>query len=263
VTGGPGDAGPCIVAEGLAREFDGKRVVDGLDLRVPRGVFFGFLGPNGAGKSTTIRMLTGLLPPSAGSARVLGMDPAEDGVGVRRVVGIVPEEIHTYERLTAHELLVFTGRMHGLGVEASEARAADLLDLVEFTGEDAHRLLGDDSMGTRKKALLAAALIHAPRVLFLDEPFNGIDPVAARAIRGVLQRLVERGVTVFFSSHAMDTVERLCSSAAVIHRGRLVASGTLDEVRAAAGVAPGSDLEEAFVRLVGVTARKDGPAWLS
>jgi ABC-2 type transport system ATP-binding protein len=247
----------------LTRAFDRKLAVDRLDLEVPRGCFFAFLGPNGAGKSTTIRMLCGMLRPTAGEARVLGIDPAEDPVGVKRVLGILPEEIHTYERLSGWEILVFTGRMHGLGIEEAERRAADLLALMEVGDEDRHALLVDYSMGTKKKVLLACAMIHSPRVLFLDEPFNGIDAVTARAIRRVLERAVERGVTVFFSSHVMETVERLCDRAAVIRGGRLVATGTLDDLRAASGLGAGADLEEVFVRLVGGVEDRGTLEWLA
>jgi len=255
--------GPAILARGLTRAFDGKVAVDRLDLEVPRGCFFGFLGPNGAGKSTTIRMLSGMLRPTAGEARVAGVDPVADPVGAKRVLGILPEEIHTYERLTGVEILVFTGRMHGLGPEESQRRAADLLALMEVDEADRDRLLVDYSMGTKKKVLLACALIHSPRVLFLDEPFNGIDAVTARAIRRVLDRAVERGVTVFFSSHVMETVERLCDRAAVIRQGRLVASGSLDDLRAASGLGAGADLEEVFVRLVGGVEDRGTLEWLA
>jgi ABC-2 type transport system ATP-binding protein len=254
---------PAIETRGLTRVFDEKTAVDGLDLVVPRGVFFGFLGPNGAGKSTTIRMLCGMMTPTAGDARVLGIDPVSDPVGVKKVLGILPEEIHTYERLSGWEILVFTGRMHGLGVEESERRADDLLTLMEVNDEDRHNLLVDYSMGTKKKVLLACAMIHSPRVLFLDEPFNGIDAVTARAIRRVLERAVTRGVTVFFSSHVLETVERLCDLAAVIHRGKLVAAGTVDDLRATAGLGPDSRLEDVFVRLVGGVEDRGSLEWLA
>ena len=265
--GGDGDAPaaghPAVLTRGLTRVFDGKVAVDSLDLEVPRGEFFALLGPNGAGKSTTIRMLCGMMAPTSGEARVLGIDPVEDPVGVKRVLGILPEEIHTYERLSGWEILVFTGRMHGLGPEESERRAADLLALMEMDEEERHKLLVDDSMGTKKKVLLACAMIHSPRVLFLDEPFNGIDAVTARAIRRVLERAVERGVTVFFSSHVMETVERLCDRVAVISRGRLLATGTVEELRAAAGLGAAATFEDVFVHLVGGTEDRGSLEWLA
>jgi ABC-2 type transport system ATP-binding protein len=254
---------PAVEARAHTRAFDGKVAVDRLDLVVPRGVFFGFLGPNGAGKSTTIRMLCGMMRPTSGSARILGIDPAADPVGVKRILGILPEEVFTYERLSGWELLVFTGRMHGLGVDEAERRSVDLLALMEVGEEDRHRLIVDYSMGTKKKVLLACAMIHSPRVLFLDEPFNGIDAVTARAIRRVLERAVEKGVTVFFSSHVMETVERLCDLAAVIHRGKIVAHGTLDDLRAGSGLGAGADLEEVFVRLVGGVEDRGSLEWLA
>jgi ABC-2 type transport system ATP-binding protein len=259
----PSDDAPAVYARGLTRTFDGKVAVDGLDLEVPRGCFFAFLGPNGAGKSTTIRMLCGMLRPTSGEARVAGVDPVQDPVAAKRVLGILPEEIHTYERLTGVEILVFTGRMHGLGADEAGRRASDLLTLMEVDEADRDRLLVDYSMGTKKKVLLACAMIHSPRVLFLDEPFNGIDAVTARAIRRVLERAVEKGVTVFFSSHVMETVERLCDRAAVIRGGRLVASGSLDDLRVASGLGPGADLEEAFVRLVGGVEDRGTLEWLA
>ena len=191
------------------------------------------------------------------------IDPAADPVGVKRILGILPEEVFTYERLSGWELLVFTGRMHGLGADEAERRSVDLLALMEVGEEDRHRLLVDYSMGTKKKVLLACAMIHAPRVLFLDEPFNGIDAVTARAIRRVLERAVEKGVTVFFSSHVMETVERLCDLAAVIHRGKIVASGTLDDLRAGSGLGAGADLEEVFMRLVGGVEDRGSLEWLA
>ncbi|MHC4821508.1 MAG: ABC transporter ATP-binding protein, partial [Planctomycetota bacterium] len=240
----------------------GYRAVDDLSLEVPTGVFFGFLGPNGAGKSTTIRMLSGMLRPSSGTSTVLGLDPAREPIEVKRLVGILPEEIHTYERLSGWELLEFTGRMHGLGPEETEKRAGELLDLMELSEEERHKLVVDYSMGMKKKTLLACAMIHSPRILFLDEPFNGIDAVTGRSIRRVLGRLVERGVTVFLSSHVMETVERLCSRIAIIHRGKLQATGTLEEVRAASGLGEQATLEEVFVELVGGDDEAQGLEWL-
>jgi len=255
---------PSVVAQGLTKRYGDKVAVDALDLVVRPGEFFGFLGPNGAGKSTTIRMLCGLARPTSGRAIVAGLDVAVDPVALKARIGILPEEVNTYERLSGWELLVFTGRMHGLPRREAEERAADLLRVVEITEEDRHRMVVDYSMGMRKKAALACALIHAPRVLFLDEPFNGIDAVTGDALRRVLVRLTERGVTVFFSSHVLEVVEKLCSRIAIIHRGRLAACGTLPEIRAATGHAPEAPLHDVFVRIVGGAGRDapDGIGWL-
>jgi ABC-2 type transport system ATP-binding protein len=257
------DAAWSVVARGLTKRFGEKTAVEGLDLAIRPGEFFGFLGPNGAGKSTTLRMLCGLLRPTSGGATVAGIDVLEDPVGVKARVGILPEEVNTYERLTGMELLVFTGRMHGLPRAEAAARAADLLRVVEISEEDRRRMVVDYSMGMRKKTALACALIHAPRVLFLDEPFNGIDAVTSEAIRRVLVRLTERGTTVVFSSHVLEVVERLCTRIAIVHRGRLVACGTVPEIRAATGHPEGTPLHDVFVRVVGGEVERGGLGWLA
>jgi len=258
----PPPAEPSVVAQGLTKVYGGKAAVENLDLVVRPGEFFGFLGPNGAGKSTTIKMLCGLIRPTSGRAFVLGRDVALEPVAVKARIGVLPEEVNTYERLSAWELLLFTGRMHGLSREASAERAADLLRIVEISEEDRHKMVVDYSMGMRKKTALACALIHAPRVLFLDEPFNGIDAVTSDVLRRIFQRLTESGTTIFFSSHVLEVVERLCTRLAIIHGGRLAACGTLDEIRAATGSEPGTPLHDIFVRLVGGTADRGDVSWL-
>ncbi len=252
----------AIRTEGLTRRFGDRTAVDGLDLSVAAGEFFGFLGPNGAGKYTTIRLLSGLLRPTSGRALIAGFDAARDPVEVKSRIGVLTEEGATYERLTGRELLVFTGRMHGLGRPESEKRAGDLLRLMDLRTDDAGRMLVDYSLGMRKKVLLACALIHRPQVLFLDEPFGGIDAVSAHALREVLRRLAERGVTIFFCSHVLEVVERLCSRLAIIHEGRLRAQGTVDEIRAATGHSPDAPLHDVFVDLVGGPADTGGLEWL-
>lgn len=262
MTAPPPGADLSVSTHGLTKLYGGTAAVDGLDLAVRPGEFFGFLGPNGAGKSTTIRMLCGLLRPTSGRAVVAGCDVVAEPLAVKARIGVLTEEVNTYERLSGWELLVFTGRMHGLARAEAEHRADDLLRLVEISEDDRNRMLVDYSMGMRKKTSLACALIHAPRVLFLDEPFNGIDAVAVDALRRVLLRLTERGVTVFFSSHVLEVVERLCSRIAVIHRGRLVACGSLAEIRAAGGHAPDAPLHDVFVQLVGGAAATGDLGWL-
>ncbi len=236
-----------IQARDLVKDYGKQRAVDGIDLDVAEGEFYGFLGPNGAGKSTTIKMLTGMLRPTQGQIRVAGYDMASQPLEVKRVIGILPEETSLYERLTAREMLLFAGQMYGLGRTETEERTQDLLGVMELT-VDADKLIVDYSMGMKKKVALAAVLIHRPRVLFLDEPFNGIDPISVRAIRGVLNTLTEHGTTIFFTSHVMEVVERLCSRIAIIQKGKLVGQGTIAELREQAG--EDGALEDVFLKLV-------------
>jgi ABC-2 type transport system ATP-binding protein len=253
-----------VEAVGLTKRYraDDRAAVDGLTLRVRPGEFFGFLGPNGAGKSTTIKMLTGLLRPTAGTIRVAGVDVAADPLEVKARIGILPEEGRLYERLSAFEFLEFAGQMHGLSRSESRRRADDLLGLLDLS-DAADRLIVDYSMGMRKKTALAAALIHAPRVLFLDEPFNGVDPISVRVLCEALRHITEaRGTTVFFTSHVLDVVERLCSRVAVIHQGRLAAEGTVAELRARAETGGDATLEDVFLRLVGARTEVAALGWL-
>lgn len=250
-----------IVATGLTKKFGDFTAVDGISLQVPEGEFFGFLGPNGAGKTTTIRMLCGLLRPTAGAIRIAGYDLAENRLEVKRHLGVLPEELNLYERLTGQEFLVFAGRMYGLSLAEAKRRATDLLELMELT-EAKDKLIADYSMGMKKKCALASALIHSPRVLFLDEPFNGIDPISVRAIRNVLRQLTERGTTIFFSSHVMEVVERLCSRVAIINRGKIVAEGTIPELRSKAEAGGDSTLEDVFLKLVEARVDEEALSWL-
>jgi len=238
----------AVETRGLARTFGSKRAVDGIDLQVPPGSFYGFLGPNGAGKSTTIKCLTGLLQPSAGEIRILGIDPVVDPVEIKRRVGVVPEDLALFDRLTAAETLSFVGQVHGMPAETFKPRSADLLSLMDLTGA-ATTLVTDFSHGMRKKLALAAALLPAPRLLFLDEPFEGIDAVASRQIKELLHSFVARGGTVFLTSHILEIVERLSTHIGVIAAGRIVAQGRIDEVRA--GAHGQGTLEELFIQLVG------------
>ena len=248
--------GPAILAEGLTKTFDAGRTsqqptvvaVDHVNLNVGAGEFYGFLGPNGAGKSTTIKMLTGLLRPTSGKIVIAGFDLAADPLQVKAHIGVLPEDLNLYERLTAAEFLVFAARMHGLAVAEANRRAEELLQLMELE-ESSGKLIIDFSMGMKKKVALAGAMIHAPRVLFLDEPFNGIDALSARSIRDVLHRMTEAGTTIFFSSHVMEVVEKLCTRLAIIAHGQLVGEGTLDMLRQQAN-APSASLDEVFYRLV-------------
>jgi ABC-2 type transport system ATP-binding protein len=236
---------PAVEAVALTRRFGAKEVVCDLSLTVAPGEFLGFLGRNGAGKSTTIRMLTGLLPATSGSARILGLPVGVDRVEFKRLIGVLPEDNALFDRLSLGEHLVLAGRLHGLSATDAARRRDDLLDLLEL-GNDRHVHAVEASQGMRKKAALGMALIHAPRVLFLDEPFNGLDPLAARTVRLLLERLVAGGLTAFITSHVLEVVERLCTRIAVIHEGRLIADVSRDELRTC-----GVSLEERFSALVG------------
>ena len=234
----------AIETRELKRVFGELAAVDGLDLTVEAGTFFGFLGPNGAGKSTTIKVLTGLLRKTSGSAAVLGFDIDREAVEVKRRIGVVPEELALFDRLSGTEYLTFVGRMYGVAKPALRSRVAELLELMDLQ-EDPKKLIVDYSHGMRKKLALSAALLHEPRLLFLDEPFEGIDAIASRQIKDLLRALVGRGVTIFLTSHILEIVEKLCTDVAIIHRGQLVAQGSMDGFRQGAG------LEGTFLDLVG------------
>ncbi len=221
---------PAIRTRGLTRRFDKFVAVDDLDLDVERGTFLGFLGANGAGKSTTIKMLTGLIDLSGGSAEILGRDVVKDAVEAKRLIGVVPESLALHERLTAAEHLTFVGRMHDMDRKVIHQRQTELLERMNLH-EDPGKLIVDFSQGMKKKLALAAALIHDPQVLFLDEPFEGIDVIASRMIRQLLVTLLSRGVTIFLTSHVLEIVEKLCTHVAIVHQGKLVANGSLEELR--------------------------------
>ncbi|MGA8779173.1 MAG: ABC transporter ATP-binding protein [Terracidiphilus sp.] len=261
---------PAIETTALTRRFGDFTAVQDVNLFVDAGQFFGFLGPNGAGKSTTIKMLTGLLAPTSGSIRILGEDFAANSAEIKRQIGVVPEGMALFGRLTAEEYLRFVGRMYGLDRATTLQRTHELLEYMQLAGED-KKLIADFSHGMQKKLALAAAVIHGPKILFLDEPFEGVDAVAAGTLKSMLQRMIARGATVFLTSHVLEIVERLCTHVAIIHRGHLVAQGSLDELRAGAGrlgqTAPGiapvdgtrRNLEEIFLEIVG-TDREGNPA---
>jgi ABC-2 type transport system ATP-binding protein len=254
---------PAISTEHLTRRFGELIAVDDVNLRVARGQFFGFLGPNGAGKSTTIRILTGLLAPTAGRIEILGLDLATNLAEVKRQIGVVPEGMALFGRLTGSEYLNFVGRMYGLDRETAAQRTAELLEFMQLRDEP-KKLVADYSHGMQKRLALAAAVIHGPKVLFLDEPFEGVDAIAAGTLKTMLQGMIARGATIFLTSHVLEIVERLCSHVGIIHRGRLVAQGSLEELRAgveahADGLLPAENaaggakltLEQIFLRTVG------------
>ncbi|MEO7745258.1 MAG: ABC transporter ATP-binding protein [Actinomycetota bacterium] len=234
----------AVQLRGLAKRFGAVVAVDGVDLDVPRGSFLGLVGPNGAGKTTTLAMVTGLLRPDAGGARVDGIDVWAQPLLAKSRMGVLPEGLRLFERLSGTELLAFTGRLRGMDAGEVAARAAELLDVLGLA-DARDQLVVDYSTGMRKKVTLAAALLHNPPVLFLDEPFEAVDPVSARTIRDVLSAFTGRGGTVVLSSHVMELVERLCDHVAVMASGRVLAAGPVDAIR------DGRPLEEVFVELVG------------
>ena len=252
------EAAPAVETFQLVKQFGNFVAVDHINLRVNRGSFFGFLGPNGAGKSTTIKMLTGLLVPTAGTLRVLDLDISAQPMEVKRRIGVVPEDLNLFERLTGAEMLSFTGRMYGLRSEEIAQRSKELLELMELQDEP-RKLIIEYSHGMKKKLSLACALIHRPEILFLDEPFEGVDAIASRTLKDLLSRLTARGLTVFLTSHVLEIVERLCTDIAIIAQGRLLASGSLNELRKGIqleenGAQQGPvSLEEYFIHVVGGT----------
>ena len=245
---------PAIGIRALQKTFGEVTAVDGLDLRVEAGAFFGFLEPNGAGKSTTIKILTGMVLPTSGNAAILGHDVVDDAVAAKQITGVVSEDGALFERLTGAEYLEFVGRMYGMERPTIRERSDELLDLMGLANDGA-KLIVDYSHGMRKKLSFAASLIHNPKVIFLDEPFEGIDAVTSRLIKSILDQLRQVGVTIFLTSHILEIVEKLCSDIAIINHGRVVARGTLDELRTRVG--GGGSLEELFLDLVGRGAGED------
>ncbi len=233
----------------LTRRYGSFVAVDHIDLDVPRGAFFGLLGPNGAGKSTSIKMLTGLLAPTEGEIEVLGFPLSTQPLEVKRRIGVVPEDLCLFERLTGAEFLHFAGRMQGLSRAEVARRAQELLELMELERQP-RALIVEYSHGMKKKLSLAAALIHSPQMLFLDEPFEGVDALASRTLKDLLSRLTARGMTIFLTSHVLEIVERLCTHVAIIHQGRIVAEGPLDALRQGPEGPPVS-LEAFFISQVG------------
>ncbi len=258
-TSGPGVE--VVRFESLTRTFEDVNAVNDVNLTVGEGEFFGFLGPNGAGKSTTIKMAIGLLKPTRGKIRIFGLDPYERPMDVKARIGVVPEEVPLYDRLTGREALEFAGRIHLLSADRARERADDLLEWLGLE-EAASSLIVDYSQGMKKKLALGCALIHRPRLLFLDEPFSGIDPIAVKGIKDVLARMVEEGVTIFFSSHVMELVERLCTRVAILHKGSVRAVGSLEELRSTSGLAADASLEDVFVKVVGSNPAEGGAQWL-
>lgn len=239
----------------LVKVFGQQAAVDGVNLTVPRGSFYGLVGRNGAGKTTTLSMATGLLKPTAGQVLVGGLDVWANPLDAKRRVGVLPDGVRLFDKLTGEQLLTYAGRLHGLDKATVAERTRDLLIAMDLTGA-AGRKVADYSAGMTKKIALACAMIHAPSLLVLDEPFEAVDPVSASNIQDILKAYVAGGGTVIISSHVMDLVQRLCDHVAIMNAGRILASGTVEQVRG------GASLEERFVELVGGRVVSEGISWL-
>jgi ABC-2 type transport system ATP-binding protein len=246
----------ALSLRGLSKTFGSTLAVDRLDLEVPRGSFFGFVGPNGAGKTTTLSMATGLLRPDTGTAHIMGHDVWSDTVRAKQLVGILPDGLRLFDRLTGLQLICYSGLLRGMDRDTVAERAHELLGALGLD-QEAGTLVVDYSAGMTKKISLACALIHAPRLLVLDEPFESVDPISTSTIRQILEGYAASGGTVILSSHVMDLVQRLCDRVAIVAQGRIRAAGTLEEVRS------GMTLEDRFVQLIGgQTNVGEGLAWL-
>jgi ABC-2 type transport system ATP-binding protein len=253
----------AIKTDNLIRRYGKMTAVDRLNLSVERGIIFGFLGPNGAGKSTTINMLTGLLPITSGTACVGGFDVQKEALEVKRRIGVVPEGLSLYQRLTASEQIELVGRLHGLDHTEIEHRIPPLLDMLELEGA-VDKMILDYSHGMQKKTALACALIHAPDILFLDEPFEGIDPISTKAIKELLRDMCSgRGTTIFFSTHVMELAERFCDKVGIINKGQLIDVGSIPDLRERAHLPEDASLEDVFVRLVGAPEEEAQLEWLT
>lgn len=251
----PPDPTAALSLRALWKRFGEKIAVAGIDLDVPAGSFYGLVGPNGAGKTTTLSMATGLLRPDAGSAHVHGTDLWADPVAGKRQLGVLPDGVRLFDRLTGAQLVTYAGLLRGMDRDTVAERTTELLAALDLA-KDAHTFVVDYSAGMTKKIALATALIHAPRTLVLDEPFEAVDPVSAANIRDILAGYVASGGTVVVSSHVMDLVQRMCDHVAVVAGGHVLAAGTVDAVRG------DQSLEDRFVELVGGRQSTEGLAWL-
>lgn len=245
----------AVSIRGLFKHFDRKIAVNGLALDIPVGSFYGLVGPNGAGKTTTLNMVTGLLVPDAGTAMILGHDVWSDVNTAKRMIGVMPQPDQIFDRLTGLQLLVYSGMLRGMSRDETTRRAQDLLNAFDLAGA-ANTMVTDYSAGMTKKICLASAMIHSPRILVLDEPFESVDPVSSANLKDILIEYAKTGGTVIISSHVMALVEKMCTHVAVINNGLVCAAGTVDEVAA------GEELEDRFLQLVGGRHEAAHLAWL-
>ena len=268
-----------IVCQNLTKEFGSMTAVDNLNLNINAGELFGFLGPNGAGKTTTIKMLIGLLRPTAGVCQIGGFDVHAQPLDARRVLGYIPDNPFLYEKLTGREFLHFMADLYRVGQEHREERIRDLLELLDLR-DKGNDLIGGYSRGMRQKIALAGALIHSPKVIFLDEPTVGLDPRGARTMRDILREMTSRGTTVFISTHILEIAERLCDRVAIINKGHIIAQGTMDDLRGITGgrdegggmrdeesshsslIPHPSSLEDIFLQLTGTAENADPARYL-
>ncbi|KAB8288776.1 ABC transporter [Bifidobacterium ramosum] len=251
----PPNPSAAVSIRGLYKRFDDKIAVNGLSLDIPVGSFYGLVGPNGAGKTTTLNMVTGLLTPDAGLTLILGHDVWRDVNTAKRMIGVMPQPDQIFDRLTGMQLLVYSGMLCGMPRAESIARANDLLAAFDLT-QAANTMVADYSAGMTKKICLASAMIHSPRILVLDEPFESVDPVSSANLKDILIEYAKTGGTVIISSHVMALVERMCTHVAVVNNGQVCAAGTVDEVAA------GEDLEDRFLQLVGGRHEAAHLSWL-
>jgi len=251
---------PAIEIHDLHKIYSGMHAVDGLSVTVPQGCFFGFLGPNGAGKTTTIKILMGLASADEGSVQILGLRMPEQSLAIRRELGLVPDDSLLFDYLTGREYLEFVARLYGLPRSLGKERGRELLGLFELS-ENPRKLIGEYSKGMRKRIAMAAALIHRPKLFLMDEPFEGVDAVGARLMKDILLEQVHRGATIFLTSHVLEVVERLCDQVAIISRGKVIAQGTMTELRQQA-TEGATTLEDIFVKLVGAERYSEKLDWL-
>lgn len=251
----PSNPSAAVSIRGLGKRFGDKIAVNGLSLDIPVGSFYGLVGPNGAGKTTTLNMLTGLLRPDAGTAMILGADVWSDVNHAKRLIGVMPQPDQIFDRLTGMQLLVYSGMLRGMGRAETVKRANDLLGAFDLS-QASNKMVVDYSAGMTKKICLAAAMIHSPRILVLDEPFESVDPVSSANLKDILAEYAHTGGTVIISSHVMSLVEKMCTHVAVINQGQVCAAGTVD------AVAAGQDLEERFLQLVGGRHAAAHLSWL-
>jgi ABC-2 type transport system ATP-binding protein len=257
IVGGMSGQALAIQVQNLRKLYGDKAAVDGLNLSVPQGCFFGFLGPNGAGKTTTIRMLMGVAQPTSGSIELLGLPMPDQGQQIKQQIGLVPDESLLFDHLTGGEFIEFTGRIYGLDQAVARVRARELLELFELDGAP-KKLISEYSKGMRKRTAMAASLIHRPKLFLMDEPFEGVDAVGARLMKDILLEQVRGGATIFLTSHVLEVVERLCERVAIIHHGKLIREGSMEELRGSS-----ETLEDAFVQALGVERITESLDWLS
>jgi ABC-2 type transport system ATP-binding protein len=242
---------PAVKLSGVSKRYGDVTAVDYLDLEVRRGEVFGLLGPNGSGKSTTLKMILGLVKPDSGSVNVLGINVEDDPVAVKRKIGYVPEAPRIYEFLTALEFLDFTGDVYGMAPEEKKKRIEEFVRALDLEGREGD-IISSYSEGMKQKVVIISALMHKPELLLLDEPLSGLDPKSARIVKDLLRELASQGVTTIMSTHILEIAQAMCDRIAIMYGGRLLALGTMEELRRKAKM-PESGLEDIFLKLTGTS----------